>query len=107
MPKFRWSAVIAVLFIGATASAQTVSPYSDWRQDAPGVRHRVTPADMPPPPSDPTAVNIPRTVLRPPDGSLSVPKGFAAAAFATGLITPRTMRFAPNGDLFVAESNAG
>ena len=107
MAKFRWSAVIAALFIGATASAQTVSPYSDWRQDAPSVRHRVTPADMPTSLSDPTDVNIPRTVPRPAEGSLFVPKGFAVAAFATGLTTPRTMRFAPNGDLFVAESNAG
>lgn len=107
MPKFAWSAVIAALFIGATASAQTVGPYSDWRQDAPGVRHRVTPADMPPPFSTPAAINAPRTVPRPPVGTLSVPKGFTVAIFSTGLSTPRTMRFAPNGDLFVAESNAG
>lgn len=107
MTKFVWGAVIAALLMGSPASGQTVSPYSDWRQDAPGVRHRVTPADMPPPCSDPSAANIPKTVSRSSAVSLSVPKGFSVAAFATGLTTPRTMRFTPNGDLFVAESNAG
>jgi glucose/arabinose dehydrogenase len=107
MAKFGWGAVIAALLISSTASGQTVSPYSDWRQDGPGVRHRVTPADMPPPFSDPSAANIPQTVPRPSDTSLSVPKGFSVATFVAGLTTPRTMRFAPNGDLFVAESNAG
>jgi glucose/arabinose dehydrogenase len=107
MAKFAWGAVVAALLISSTVFGQTVGPYSDWRQDAPGVRHRLTPADMPPPFSDPSAANIPQTVSRPSGVSLSVPKGFSVAAFVTGLTTPRTMRFAPNGDLFVAESNAG
>lgn len=107
MPKFAWSAIIAALLAGATASAQTVGPFSDWRQDAPGTRHRVTPADMPAPFSTPTTINIPRVVPRPPGAALSVPKGFTVAAFFTGLTMPRTMRFAPNSDLFVAESSAG
>jgi glucose/arabinose dehydrogenase len=107
MAKFARGAVIAALLIGSAVSAQTVSPYSDWRQDAPGVRHHLTAAEMPPPFSDPAAANLPQTVSRPTDARLLVPKGFSVAAFATGLTTPRTMRFAPNGDLFVAESNAG
>ncbi len=107
MAKFVWGAVIAALLMGSSVFGQTVGPFSDWRQDAPGVRHRLTPADMPPPLSDPSAANIPQTVSRPSNVGLSVPKGFSVAAMVTGLVTPRTMRFAPNGDLFVAESNAG
>ena len=107
MAKFAWGAVIIALLSAPAVSAQTVGPYSDWRQDAPGVRHHLTAADMPPPFTDPSAANLPKTVSRPSGASLLVPKGFAVAAFATGLTTPRTMRFAPNADLFVAESNAG
>ena len=36
-----------------------------------------------------------------------LPPGFEATLFATGLNQPRTMRTAPNGDIFVAETGAG
>jgi glucose/arabinose dehydrogenase len=36
-----------------------------------------------------------------------VPDGFAVALFAEGLSGPRTLRVAPNGDIFVAETSAG
>jgi glucose/arabinose dehydrogenase len=36
-----------------------------------------------------------------------VPEGFEAALFASGLVNPRIIRVAPNGDIFVAETAAG
>jgi glucose/arabinose dehydrogenase len=36
-----------------------------------------------------------------------VPPGFEVNLFASGLAGPRTLRTAPNGDIFVAESSAG
>lgn len=36
-----------------------------------------------------------------------VPEGFSVEVFATGLTQPRVIRTAPNGDIFVAESEAG
>ena len=36
-----------------------------------------------------------------------VPKGFAVQVFAKGLKKPRVMRIAPNGDVFVAETESG
>ena len=38
---------------------------------------------------------------------LHVPPGFAVDEYASGLDRPRTMRVAPNGDVFLAESGAG
>jgi len=47
-------------------------------------------------------------VSTPPFGfRASVPPGFRAEVVATGFKTPRWLAFAPNGDLFVAESGAG
>ncbi|SMB97648.1 PQQ-dependent sugar dehydrogenase [Deinococcus hopiensis] len=42
-----------------------------------------------------------------PDTGLTLPAGFHAAVYASGLNKPRLMAVAPNGDLFVAESGAG
>ena len=75
--------------------------------DAPGVAHRVTVADMPAPYATPSARNGPRIVEQPPGAALKVPAGFSVSAFFTGLTNPRELRTAPNGDVFVAESQAG
>jgi len=50
---------------------------------------------------------IPTVVEQPADARLSVPAGFSVNVFAEGLINPRHMALAPNGDVFVAESRAG
>jgi glucose/arabinose dehydrogenase len=49
----------------------------------------------------------PSEVSRPPDAWPQAPPGFTVTEYATGLDTPRLIRTAPNGDLFVAESYAG
>ena len=78
----------------------------DWRTDAPGVRRRLTPADLPPPFETKSVDNGPNIVARP-DGALPrVPDGFRVALFASGLTNPRMVRVAPNGDVFVVESSA-
>ena len=43
----------------------------------------------------------------PADASLSAPEGFIVKPFATQLSGPRTIRVAPNGDIFVAETRSG
>ena len=43
-------------------------------------------------------------VARPAGATPRLPPGFEATVFAAGLDQPRTMRTAPNGDIFVAES---
>jgi glucose/arabinose dehydrogenase len=51
--------------------------------------------------------NGPRIVPRPPDALPKVPPGFTTTLFADGLANPRAIITAPNGDLFVAESEPG
>ncbi len=81
--------------------------YGDWRDDAPGVRRLVEPGDLPPPYQSRSARNASRLVRRPADAKPVVPDGFAVELLASGLQRPRTIRVAPNGDVFVAESGAG
>ncbi|MBV9252310.1 MAG: sorbosone dehydrogenase family protein [Acetobacteraceae bacterium] len=49
----------------------------------------------------------PMVVSRPANASLHAPPGFTVELYASGLDEPRTMRIAPNGDVFLAESGAG
>jgi glucose/arabinose dehydrogenase len=83
----------------------------DWRGDAPGVRRHLKPSDLPAPATgaDPEA-SIARNakVIERPQGALpKVPDGFAVQVFASGFKQPRTLRVAPNGDVFLSESGTG
>jgi glucose/arabinose dehydrogenase len=79
----------------------------DWTTDAPGIRRRITVADLAPPYDTPSANNFPRPARRPEGAMPRVPKGFQVSEFAIGLNNPRKIVTAPNGDIFVAESNPG
>ncbi|MDB4943133.1 MAG: L-sorbosone dehydrogenase [Labilithrix sp.] len=76
----------------------------DYRTDAPGVRRKLTVADLPPPNDTPSVDNGPHIVKRPAGASPQVPAGFEVSLFAADLDNPRQARVAPNGDLFVVES---
>jgi glucose/arabinose dehydrogenase len=81
--------------------------FGDWTTDAPGVKRKITVADLPPPNEKESATNPPRRAPRP-DGALpKVPPGFTVSEMASGLQKPRIVRVAPNGDIFVVESDAG
>jgi glucose/arabinose dehydrogenase len=79
----------------------------DWTTDAPGVRRRITTADLPKPYESKSVDNGPKLVKRPEGAMPKVPPGFKVEEVVAGLKNPRLIRTAPNGDLFVAESRAG
>ncbi len=79
----------------------------DWTTDAPGVRRKITLADLPEPYSSRSVDNGPQVVRRPPGAWPKVPPGFKVEEYATGLDNPREIVTAPNGDLFLAESGPG
>jgi len=79
----------------------------DWTTDAPGVRRRITVADLPRPYATGSAENEPSVVKRPENAWPKVPAGFRVEEFLTGLDNPRLIRTAPNGDVFFAESGPG
>lgn len=81
--------------------------YGDWRTAAPGVVREVSAASLPPPFQTRSAYNAPVVIRRPAGATLHVPPGFIVRTFASGLNRPRTLRVAPNGDIFLAESGAG
>jgi glucose/arabinose dehydrogenase len=101
-------AAVVALTAGAPAKADNAAnPPVDWRGDAPGVVHRITPDAMPAPFATRSASSFPSIVLHPAGAVPHVPPGFAVSLFAAGFNQPRAMRTAPNGDVFMAESGAG
>jgi len=82
------------------------APFTDFRFEQPGDFRKITLKDLPDPYATKSAENGPRVVPRPSNAWPQVPAGFKVDLFAT-LAAPRLIRSAPNGDLFVAQSNAG
>jgi glucose/arabinose dehydrogenase len=78
----------------------------DFTTDAPGARRKLTVADLPPPFATKSVDNQPHDVAQPRGAMPLVPDGFKVEKFAGKLRNPRMIRVAPNGDLFVAESEA-
>jgi glucose/arabinose dehydrogenase len=83
------------------------SPFTDHRTERPGKRVRITAADLPPPRVHESVDNPPHIVKRPKDVWPQAPAGFQVQLYADGLSKPRLLRTAPNGDVFVVESDAG
>lgn len=76
----------------------------DWTTDAPGLRRRLTVADLDEPNETKSVDNGPKIIPRPEGAMPQVPTGFKVAEYATGLNNPRAIVTAPNGDVFIAES---
>lgn len=95
----------------AAASSSSAAPspgvFGGWREDAPGRMHHITKADLPAPAPDSSVSNGSKVVDRPENAWPKVPKGFTVSVFAKGLDAPRKLITAPNGDIFVAETNRG
>src|ERR1700751_1655770 len=102
--------------------------FTDYAQQDPGVRHKITLADLPAPDPAEAVDNGPRVIPKPADAWPTAPAGFKVILFAGGdstpmqradmkrettqasqgtFVEPRLIRFAPNGDLFLADSQAG
>jgi glucose/arabinose dehydrogenase len=81
--------------------------FTDFTQESPGVRRHLTVADLPGPKPQEAVDNGPTVVARPSTSWPIAPKGFKVELYATGLDNPRLLRVAPNGDLFLAESQTG
>jgi glucose/arabinose dehydrogenase len=83
------------------------APFVDFRTESPGTIRKITVADLPQPFATASAGNGPRMVARPADAWPKAPAGFKVGLYAAGLENPRTLRTAPNGDIFVAETGPG
>jgi glucose/arabinose dehydrogenase len=83
------------------------APFTDFRFAAPGTVHKIAANDLPAPFATSSVANAPTIVTRPADAWPKAPPGFKVGLYAEGLATPRVIRVAPNGDVFVAESGGG
>src|SRR5438067_7124544 len=103
------SMTAAVSFAAHFSGAQTQKPttFSDYRTQAPGVWHKITVADLPAPYASKAVDNGPQLVGRPKDAWPKAPAGFKVELYAGSLDNPRELRTAPNGDIFLAESDPG
>jgi glucose/arabinose dehydrogenase len=82
-------------------------PFTDFRYEKPGTVHKVTVSDLPEPYATQSANNAPKLVARPENAWPTAPAGFKVELFATGFDNPRTLRTAPNGDIFLTETEPG
>ena len=101
--------LLTALTLAPLASAQTTlsgkdAVDADWTKDAPGVRHKLTVADLPPPFQTESVMNDAKVVDRPAGAEPKVPAGFKIEQYAQGFRNPRYLLTAPNGDIFVTES---
>jgi glucose/arabinose dehydrogenase/mono/diheme cytochrome c family protein len=85
----------------------TKPPFTDFRSEFPGKTRKITVNDLPEPFMTKSAENGPKLVPRPEGSWPKAPAGFKVEQFAAGLENPRMIRTAPNGDIFVAETEAG
>ena len=73
----------------------------------PGVFRKITTADLPKPFDTDSASTQSKIVPRPAGSLPTAPAGFHVGLFADGLNEPRVMRLAPNGDIFLIETQTG
>ena len=94
----------------AAVKAQTLTgqaAFTDYSQEHPGVRRKITLADLPEPKPDEAVDNGASMVPKPANAWPIAPAGFKVELYAQGFTEPRLIRTAPNGDLFLADSKAG
>jgi glucose/arabinose dehydrogenase len=109
---------LAVCFLATAALAKDAKPsctanvqtgqaaFTDFRHEKPGDCRKITVADLPQPFASKSVNNDATIVPRPGNVWPQTVPGFKVELYATGLTNPRLIRTAPNGDMFVAESEA-
>jgi glucose/arabinose dehydrogenase len=103
----RLSIALAVVALSmpALVATRAAAQQGDWKNDAPGSKHRIDVAALPAPAD--SKADFPRIVPKPADAKLQLPPGFKVEVFTRDVSGPRTMRVAPNGDIFLAEMKSG
>src|SRR5271168_469157 len=75
-------------------------PFTDFRYEKPGTVRKITVSDLPRPYATQSSDNGPKLVARPENAWPVALPGFKVELYAAGLDEPRTLRTAPNGDVF-------
>jgi glucose/arabinose dehydrogenase len=111
LPVSCCAALLAGLLYAALPAGVKIetgqAAFTDYRREQPGTIRKITVADLPQPYATQAVDNGPHLVPRPADAWPKALPGFSVTEYATGLTNPRLVRTAPNGDLFVVESEPG
>jgi glucose/arabinose dehydrogenase len=83
------------------------SPFYDFHSESPGTAHKIPLSDLPKPNATKSAVNPPEMAPKPANAIPKTLPGFKVNLYTSGLDEPRKLLAAPNGDIFLAESNKG
>jgi glucose/arabinose dehydrogenase len=83
------------------------SAFTSFDKESPGIFRKITVADLPDPYATKAVSNAPTVVPRPAGAWPKTLPGFKVELYAEGLAGPREIRRAPNGDLFVSDSEKG
>src|SRR5262245_49843723 len=101
------SLIIAVSLLSTAACGQNSSKdvKSNNQTSASTLKHYdIKVVDLPPPEVQSGPVNFSKVIPRPEGAQLQMPAGFSVTEYAADLAKPRWMALAPNGDVFVSES---
>ncbi|HTV79326.1 MAG TPA: PQQ-dependent sugar dehydrogenase [Steroidobacteraceae bacterium] len=91
---------------GSPGTDRPIKGSDDWKKDAPGRPHRIRIAKLPAPYDTPSTAKFPRLVPQPADAQVQLPPGFTFSVFARDTTGARKMLLAPNGDIFLSETQA-
>ncbi len=112
MNNFRWMIGAGVCLTagwllhaaGVKIDPKDLQTFADAQSLKPGTFHKITVDQLPKPFATKSAALFGPVSPRPEGVMPQPPPGFKVELYATGLSTPRQIRTAPNGDLFVVES---
>src|SRR5207248_6198037 len=108
LTSFSVFRILILLCLASFLFAQNdASPFYDFRAEAPGKTHKVTLSDLPQPGATKSAANFAEPADRPAGAMPKTLPGFTVNLYVDGLDEPRELRAAPNGDVFLAESDKG
>lgn len=103
VPALLLAAPVAMLAQSAQI-ATGQDAFTDYSKQHPGEMRKITVADLPVPYATQSVDNGPSLVPRPEGAMPQAPEGFKVELYSSDLKNPRLIRTAPNGDLFVVES---
>ena len=99
--------LFAVPAVALAQNSQVITgqaAFTDYSKEKPGTMRKITVADLPVPYATESVDNGPSVVARPAGAMPEAPAGFKVELYSSDVQNPRLIRTAPNGDLFVVES---
>jgi len=113
--KTKWISLATLVAAAAALASEAdvkniitgTAAFVSYKDEKPGTYRKITVADLPEPYATKGVSNGPKLIPMPAGAWPKAPEGFKVERYAEMKDEPRELRVAPNGDLFVSDSNAG